>query len=85
VTDTMTEQPAASPRPPDSPALQRAEQALHDVERVADADPAEQAPLLAEAQSALAALLAEQPATAATGAPDDDESAQRAGSRSDPH
>lgn len=84
MTDTMTEQPAASPRPPDSPALQRAEQALRDVEQHADADPAEQAPLLAQAQSALAALLAEQPTAAATGA-SDEESAQRAGSRSDPH
>lgn len=85
MTDTMTEQPAASPRPPDSPALQRAEQALRDVEQHAEADPAEQAPVLAEAQSALAALLTEQPTTAATGTSDDDESAQRAGSRSDPH
>lgn len=54
----MTETDDAA-RPPDSPALQRAESAIRDAQAAAEAGPAEQAPLLAEAQARLADLLAE--------------------------
>jgi hypothetical protein len=64
---TMTEQPevpdepTAPARPPESPALSKAEAALAEAEAVGGASPAEQVPLLAAAQAALAELLAEEP------------------------
>lgn len=58
----MTTQSDDPQRPPDSPALRRAEQALRALADLADEDPAQQLPALTEAQQALADLLAEQPA-----------------------
>jgi hypothetical protein len=62
----MTEQQDAAPRPPDSPALRRAEQALQDVAGKQEAPPADQVEPLAAAQAALADLLAEEPADPST-------------------
>lgn len=68
---TMTSHTEGPPRPPDTPALRRAEAALSEVEAAAEATPAEQAPLLAAAQSELSALLAEEPASPVVDLPDD--------------
>lgn len=55
------------PRPADTPALQRAEAALSAADAVAASSPAEQAPLLADAQVRLAELLAEAPTAESPG------------------
>lgn len=55
----MTHPSDGPARPPDSPALQRAESALDEAATAVGRSPAEQAPLLAAAQARLAELLVE--------------------------